>query len=76
MATKGNPSRKIVRRKQLSGAQKLKAYGKKAIMLGVTAEVWQTLKRAADAEERPLSQFIIFYARRAALARLSSEGNT
>lgn len=59
-------SRKIVKRKQLSGAQKLKAYGRRAIMLAVVPEDYSALKAAADAERRPLSQYVLYYAIQAA----------
>jgi len=65
------PSRKIVRRKQLSGAKKMKAYGKKAILLGVLPEQHERLKCAAAVELRPVSQFIIFHAMAAAEKALS-----
>ena len=76
MTTKGNPSRKIVRRKQLSGGAKLKAYGKKPILLGVKPEVWEFLKKAALKELRPLTQFILYHACQAASRTLAQESNT
>ena len=54
------------KRKQLSGGAKLKAYGRKAIMLGVTPEQFDKLKLAASLEMRPVSQFITFHAVQAA----------
>lgn len=54
------------RRKQLSGAQKLKAYGRRAILLGVWPEDHERLSAAAQLERRPLSQFIVFHAMQAA----------
>lgn len=54
------------KRKQLSGAAKLKAYGRKAVMLGVTPEQLDTLKLAASLEMRPVSQFVTYHALQAA----------
>ena len=53
-------------RKQLSGGAKLKASGKKAILLGVTPEQFDKIKLAASLEMRPVSQFVTFYAVKAA----------
>lgn len=61
-------SRKIVRRKQLSGAHKLKAYHKKAVLLGVSQEDYLSIKAAAEKERRPVSQFILYHALAAAKA--------
>jgi uncharacterized protein (DUF1778 family) len=49
-----------------SGAAKLKASGRKAIMLAVTPEQFDRLKLAASLEMRPVSQFVTFYAVQAA----------
>lgn len=54
------------KRKQLSGGAKLKASGRKAILLGVTPEQFDTFKLAASLEMRPVSQFVTFYALQAA----------
>ncbi len=54
------------KRKQLSGGAKLKASGRKAIMLGVTPAQFDNLKLAASLEMRPVSQFVTFYAVQAA----------
>jgi uncharacterized protein (DUF1778 family) len=52
--------------KPLSGGAKLKASGRKAIMLGVTPEQFDNIKLAASLEMRPVSQFVTFYAVQAA----------
>lgn len=54
------------KRKQLSGGAKMKAAGKKAILLGVTPEQLEVLRRAAAVELRPVSQFVVYYALKAA----------
>jgi uncharacterized protein (DUF1778 family) len=56
------------RRKQLSGGAKMKASGKKPILLGVTPEQFDKIKLAASLEMRPVSQFVTFYAVKAAEA--------
>jgi uncharacterized protein (DUF1778 family) len=53
--------------KQKSGGAKLKAAGKKAILLGVTHEQWEQLKHAAMMELRPVTQFVVYHALRKAL---------
>jgi uncharacterized protein (DUF1778 family) len=50
------------KRKHLSGGAKMKAAGRKAIMLGVSPEQYDKLKLAASLEMRPVSQFVTFYA--------------
>lgn len=54
------------KRKPMSGGAKLKASGRKAIMLAVTPEQADKLKLAASLEMRPVSQFVTFYAIQAA----------
>ncbi len=54
------------KRKQMSGGAKLKASGKRAILLGVTPEQFEKLKFAASLEMRPVTQFVTFYAVQAA----------
>lgn len=54
------------KRKQKSGGAKLKASGRKAILLGVTPEQFDKIKLAASLEMRPVSQFVTFYAVKAA----------
>lgn len=54
------------KRKQLSGGAKLKAAGRKPILLGVTQEQYDKLKLAASLEMRPVSQFVTFHALQAA----------
>jgi uncharacterized protein (DUF1778 family) len=54
------------KRKQLSGAAKLKKAGRRAILLGVAPDVYERLRQAADIEMRPLSRFILFHALQAA----------
>ena len=49
-------------KKPLSGGAKLKAAGRRAVMLGLSPDVHAVLSQAAAIEMRPLSQFIIFYA--------------
>jgi uncharacterized protein (DUF1778 family) len=56
------------KRKQLSGGAKMKAAGKKAILLGITREQFDTIKLAASLEMRPVTQFVTFYAVTAAVA--------
>lgn len=58
------------KKKVMSGGAKLKAAGKRAIMLGIKPEVYDLLRSAADVEMRPLSQFIVVSATRAATALL------
>ena len=54
------------KRKQKSGGAKLKAAGKRAILLGVTPDQFDTLKLAASLEMRPVPQFVTFHAVQAA----------
>ena len=54
------------KRKQKSGGAKLKAAGKRAILLGVTPDQFDTLKLAASLEMRPVTQFVTFHAVQAA----------
>ncbi len=53
-------------RKQKSGGAKLKAAGRKAILLGVSPAVYDKLKELARIEMRPLSQCVTFHAMKAA----------
>lgn len=64
------------KRKQLSGAAKMKLYGKKPIMLGVLPDQVQKLRTAAALELRPVSQFVAFHALVAAEAILKSNPST
>jgi uncharacterized protein (DUF1778 family) len=54
------------KRKQMSGGAKLKAAGKKAILLGVTPDQFDRLRLAASLEMRPVTQFVTFHAVQAA----------
>lgn len=54
------------KRKQLSGGAKLKAAGKRAILLGVQPWTLTKLEAAAELEMRPVTQFVLFYAVQAA----------
>lgn len=54
------------KRRQMSGGAKLKAAGRKAILLGVTPEQLDKLKLAASLEMRPVTQFVTFHAVQAA----------
>ena len=54
------------KRKQLSGGAKMKAAGKKAILLGLTPEQFDKIKLAASLEMRPVSQFVAFHTLQAA----------
>jgi uncharacterized protein (DUF1778 family) len=58
------------KKKVPSGGAKLKAAGKRAILLGVRPEVYDILRCAADHEMRPVSQFVVVAATRAAAALL------
>ena len=53
-------------KKPLSGGAKLKAAGKRAILLGVYPDHHATLQRAADIELRSLSNFVLATALQAA----------
>ena len=46
-------------RKQKSGGAKLKAAGKRSIMLGVTRQAHETLSRAAERENRSLANYVL-----------------
>lgn len=61
------------KRKQLSGGAKLRLSGKRAVMLGLTPDVYDKLKRASEIECRPVSQFVTFYALQAAEWVLSAK---
>ncbi len=64
------------KRKQMSGGAKLKAAGRHAIMLGVSKEQLVKLRHAAALEMRPVSQFVTFYAIRAAHEVITLKGRT
>lgn len=59
--------------KQLSGAQKMKLYGRHAVMLGLQPEQLDAIRKAAAIEMRPVSQFITFHALKAAHLVLEKE---
>lgn len=59
------------KRKQLSGGAKMRAAGKKPILLGVTVPQKMILQEAADIEMRPVAQFVTFHAMQAAKRILS-----
>jgi uncharacterized protein (DUF1778 family) len=63
-----------MKRKQLSGGAKLKKAGKHAILLGVSPEVYEKLRRGAQIQMRPLSQFIVYHAVKAAEAMAARNG--
>lgn len=52
--------------KRLSGGARLARSGKRPILLGVTAEQYDEISRAASADGRPMTQFLIFHGLRAA----------
>jgi len=54
------------KRKQLSGSAKMKLLGKKPILLWVTLEQYDRIKEAAGRQLRPMTQFILFNAMKAA----------
>jgi uncharacterized protein (DUF1778 family) len=56
----------------LSGGAKLKASGRKAILLGVTPEQFDKIKLAASLEMRPVTQFVTFYTVKAADAVIAN----
>jgi uncharacterized protein (DUF1778 family) len=60
------------KRKQMSGGAKLKAAGKRAILLGVTPDQFDILKLAASLEMRPVTQFVTFHAVQAAEKLISN----
>ena len=49
------------RLKQQSGGSRMKTAGKKAILLGVAVPEWEFLHQAAQAERRPLTQYILYH---------------
>lgn len=59
-----------MRRCQKSGAQKLKASGRRAIMIAVTQEIYGELVTAAKLEGRTLSGYIRHHSIKAAQAGL------
>jgi uncharacterized protein (DUF1778 family) len=52
--------------KQLSGGARLLAAGKKPVCLGLTEDQHDLLRLAAQAEGRPITQFVTFHALQAA----------
>lgn len=62
--------RNPVPKKPPSGHAKMKASGRRAIMLAVSPEQHDLLTRAAAREMRPVSQFVTFHAVQAATAIL------
>lgn len=54
------------KRKQPSGGAKLRASGKKAVLLGVLPAELAKIRAAAEIEMRPVTQFVAYYALRAA----------
>jgi uncharacterized protein (DUF1778 family) len=61
-------------RKVLSGAAKMRASGRRGILLSVTPEQHDLLSRAAFVELRPLSQFLLYHGVAAARASLERQG--
>jgi uncharacterized protein (DUF1778 family) len=53
--------------KKTSGGAKLKMAGKRAVLLGLLPEQYQSIQEAAKRECRPVTQFITFHALQAAL---------
>lgn len=60
------------KRQQKSGGAKLRDAGKKAILLGVTPDQLEKLRLAASLEMRPVSQFVVFHALKAAEAVITT----
>jgi hypothetical protein len=63
------------KRKQLSGGAKMRLAGRKAILLGVTVEQLEKIRRAAQIELRPVAQFVCFHAVQAAEKLLSADSD-
>jgi uncharacterized protein (DUF1778 family) len=61
------PRKNLGKRKQKSGYAKLKASGKRAILLGVSQEEYRQLKAAAECERRSVAGFVTYYAVQTAL---------
>ena len=59
------------KRQQPSGAAKMKKAGKLPVMLGVLPDDLDKIRKAANMELRPVSQFVLFHALRAAEKLLS-----
>lgn len=73
---KGNPSRKIVRKHQLSGAKKVKAYNKKAVMVLMEPADYAVIARAAELDYRKVSAFIRHFSLAAAVEKLELAGES
>jgi uncharacterized protein (DUF1778 family) len=56
-----------MKKKQLSGSAKMKALGKKPILLWVTPEQMEQLQKAAALQMRPVSQFVAYHTLQAAV---------
>jgi hypothetical protein len=54
------------KRKQLSGSAKMTALGKKPVLLWLTPEQLDQVRRAAALSMRPVTQFVLFHAVQAA----------
>jgi hypothetical protein len=50
------------KRKQLSGSAKMTALGKKPVLLWLTPEQLDQVRRAAALSMRPVTQFVLFHA--------------
>lgn len=61
---------------QASGGARLKAYGKRAVLLGIFHEEYAMIQEAAQIDGRPVTQFYMFHTREAAKAILKKSGKT
>ncbi len=54
-------TKKSTKKKALSGGARLMGGGLKPIVCGMTPAEHELLRRAAEAEHRPMTQFLLFY---------------
>jgi uncharacterized protein (DUF1778 family) len=66
--------KKSRRTKPLSGAAKMRAAGRRGVLLSVTQTQHELLGRAAFVEMRPVSQYVVFHALDAARETLVKAG--
>jgi uncharacterized protein (DUF1778 family) len=67
----------MAKNKQMSGGARLRASGKRAVLLGLTPEQHAAIRAAAESEGRPVTQFLVFHglaAAKKANRRNNSEG--
>lgn len=64
-----------MKKKLLSGGARMVAAGKRPILLGPSNEEWEILKKAAENENRAVTQYVLYHALTAAKKNISRKSN-